>query len=77
MQRTIQNNFLDNNKQEAIDILLLSGYVGELGWKTRALLSTSDALGVCVCVCVSVCVSVCLSLRLSVPVSCTGIVVEI
>lgn len=44
VQRTIQNNFLDNNKQEAIDILLLSGYVGELGWKTRALLSTSDAL---------------------------------
>ena len=45
VQRTIKNNFLDSNKQEAIDILLLNSYVGELGWKTRALLSPLDALG--------------------------------
>ena len=46
MQRTIQNNFMDANKQEAIDMLLLSnGYTGELGQKARALLEPADALG--------------------------------
>ncbi|XP_071104406.1 synaptojanin-2-like [Haliotis cracherodii] len=38
--RTIQNNFLDNSKQEAIDILLLgSSLYGELADKARSLLS--------------------------------------
>lgn len=36
---------MDSSKQEAIDILLLNGYVGEIGLQTRALLSTSDLLG--------------------------------
>ena len=46
VQRTIQNNFMDANKQEAIDMLLLSnGYTGELGQKARALLEPADALG--------------------------------
>nr|XP_022328766.1 synaptojanin-1-like isoform X2 [Crassostrea virginica] len=39
--RTIQNNFLDNSKQEAIDVLLLGNTLrGELADKARALLST-------------------------------------
>ncbi|KAL4225388.1 Synaptojanin-1 [Mactra antiquata] len=39
--RTIQNNFLDNTKQEAIDILLLGSTLrGELADKARALLTT-------------------------------------
>ncbi|XP_061177920.1 synaptojanin-1-like [Saccostrea echinata] len=39
--RTIQNNFLDNSKQEAIDILLLGNTLrGELADKARALLTT-------------------------------------
>ncbi|XP_046576980.1 LOW QUALITY PROTEIN: synaptojanin-1-like, partial [Haliotis rubra] len=38
--RTIQNNFLDNSKQEAIDVLLLgSSLYGELADKARSLLS--------------------------------------
>ena len=38
--RTIQNNFLDANKQEAIDMLLLGGVARhELADKARALLS--------------------------------------
>lgn len=36
---------MDSSKQEAIDILLLNGYVGEIGLQTRALLSASDLLG--------------------------------
>ncbi|KAK3104004.1 hypothetical protein FSP39_023595 [Pinctada imbricata] len=39
--RTIQNNFLDNSKQEAIDILLIGNSLrGELADKARALLTT-------------------------------------
>ncbi|XP_052801700.1 synaptojanin-1-like [Mya arenaria] len=39
--RTIQNNFLDNNKQEAMDILLLGSTLrGELADRARALLTT-------------------------------------
>jgi len=39
--RTIQNNFLDNSKQEAMDILLLGSTLrGELADKARALLTT-------------------------------------
>ena len=39
--RTIQNNFLDNTKQEAMDILLLGSTLrGELADKARALLTT-------------------------------------
>lgn len=45
VQRTIKNNFLDASKQEAIDMLLLNGYMGELGWRTKALLSPMEALG--------------------------------
>ena len=41
--RTIQNNFMDSSKQEAIDILLLGNTLrGELSDKARALLSTSN-----------------------------------
>ncbi len=44
VQRTIRNNFMDSNKQEAIDMLLLGNvYSGDLGLKTRALLDQSDA----------------------------------
>ncbi len=44
VQRTIRNNFMDSNKQEAIDMLLLGNvYSGSLGQKTRALLDQSDA----------------------------------
>ena len=43
VQRTILNNFMDSNKQEAIDMLLLSNaYSGDLGQKSRALLDQSD-----------------------------------
>ena len=46
VQRTILNNFLDNTKQEAIDMLLHSNsYSGELGLKAKALLDATDALG--------------------------------
>lgn len=45
--RTIQNNFLDNSKQEAIDILLLgSSLYGELADKARSLLSPRCLHGV-------------------------------
>ncbi len=41
--RTIQNNFLDNSKQEAIDILLLGNALrSEMADKARALLSTKN-----------------------------------
>ena len=41
--RTIQNNFLDNSKQEAIDILLLGNALrSEMADKARALLSTHN-----------------------------------
>ena len=44
--RTIQNNFLDSSKQEAIDILLLgSSLRGDLADKTRALLETISLHG--------------------------------
>ena len=44
--RTIQNNFLDNSKQEAIDILLLGSTLrGELADKARALLTTQGMFG--------------------------------
>lgn len=44
VQRTILNNFMDGDKQEAIDMLLLGNvYSGDLGQKTRALLDQSDA----------------------------------
>ena len=46
VQRTILNNFMDNTKQEAIDMLLHSNsYSGELGLKAKALLDPTDALG--------------------------------
>lgn len=46
--RTIQNNFLDNSKQEAIDILLLGNTLrGELADKARALLTTRILHGGC------------------------------
>lgn len=46
MQRTFVSNFMDSAKQEAIDLLLVSNaYSGELGQRTRALLSAKDALG--------------------------------
>ncbi len=46
MHRTIVSNFMDSAKQEAIDMLLVSNaYSGELGQKSRALLSVKDALG--------------------------------
>ena len=39
MQRTIRSNFLDSNKQEAIDMLLLgNAYSGELGRHSKAFL---------------------------------------
>ncbi len=44
--RTIQNNFMDSSKQEAIDILLLGNTLrGDLADKARALLSTSNLHG--------------------------------
>ena len=44
--RAIQNNFLDNSKQGAIDKLLLSNsLIGELADKARALLSTKSLHG--------------------------------
>ena len=45
VQRTIVNNFMDSSKQEAIDLLLLNGYVGEIGIQTRNLLKPADLLG--------------------------------
>lgn len=43
VQRTIQSNFLDSNKQEAIDMLLLgTAYSGELGLHSKALLENLD-----------------------------------
>ena len=46
MQRTIRNNFLDSNKQEAIDMLLFNNaFSGELGQKTRAFLERADVFG--------------------------------
>ena len=45
IQRTIQNNFFDSSKQEAIELLLWSNvFNNELGHVTRALLSPDDAL---------------------------------
>jgi len=45
VQRTILNNFMDNTKQEAIDMLLVSNaYSGELGQRAKMLLEASDAL---------------------------------
>jgi len=45
IQRTIQNNFFDSSKQEAIELLLWSNvFNDELGHVTRALLSPDDAL---------------------------------
>lgn len=42
VRRTIQNNFQDGSKQEAIDMLLLGNtFVGELGERSRALLYSS------------------------------------
>ena len=43
--RTIQNNFLDINKQEAIDLLLLGSVRNEYTEKGRALLGLSDLHG--------------------------------
>ena len=41
--RTIQNNFMDSSKQEAIDILLLGNTLrSELTDKARALLTTNN-----------------------------------
>lgn len=45
VQRTIVNNFMDSSKQEAIDLLLLNGYAGEIGMLTRSLLKPADLLG--------------------------------
>ena len=44
--RTIQNNFLDSSKQEAIDVLLIGNTLrGELADKARALLTTRSLHG--------------------------------
>lgn len=44
--RTIQNNFLDSSKQEAIDVLLIGSTLrGELADKARSLLSTRSLHG--------------------------------
>lgn len=43
VSRTIQNNFMDSNKQEAIDLLLQgNAHDGYFGGKARALLPFSD-----------------------------------
>ncbi|XP_062512889.1 synaptojanin-1-like isoform X2 [Corticium candelabrum] len=43
VSRTIQNNFMDNTKQEAIDVLLQGNvYAGYPGWRSRALLPFSS-----------------------------------
>ncbi len=42
VKRAFVNNFLDGSKQEAIDILLLGNtFIGRIGERARALLSTS------------------------------------
>ena len=44
IQRTIQNNFFDSSKQEAIELLLWSNvFNDDLGHVTRALLTPGDA----------------------------------
>ena len=54
VQRTIRSNFMDSNKQEAIDMLLLgNAYSGELGLQCKAFLSKAELLSKCVCVCVA------------------------
>ena len=46
VQRTIQNNFLDKSKNEAIEMLLLcNARSGEIGQKAVALLDSADVLG--------------------------------
>ena len=46
VQRTIRNNFMDNTKQEAIDMLLFNNaFSGDLGQKARALLERADVFG--------------------------------
>uniref|UniRef100_A0A493TH74 SAC domain-containing protein n=1 Tax=Anas platyrhynchos platyrhynchos TaxID=8840 RepID=A0A493TH74_ANAPP len=46
--RTIQNNFFDSSKQEAIDVLLLGNTLNsDLADKARALLTTSSLRGMC------------------------------
>ena len=46
MTRTIQNNFFDSSKQEAIDILRLGSTLNsDLADKARALLTTSSLYG--------------------------------
>ena len=46
VQRTIRNNFMDNTKQEAIDMLLFNNaFSGELGQKARSFLERADAFG--------------------------------
>lgn len=48
MTRTIQNNFFDSSKQEAIDILRLGSTLNsDLADKARALLTTSSLYGNC------------------------------
>lgn len=48
MTRTIQNNFFDSSKQEAIDILRLGSTLNsDLADKARALLTTSSLYGKC------------------------------
>lgn len=49
--RTIQNNLLDNNKQEAIDILLLGSTLNsELADRARILLPSNMLHGILFCV---------------------------
>jgi hypothetical protein len=49
--RTIQNNLLDNNKQEAIDILLLGSTLNsELADRARILLPSNMLHGIPFCV---------------------------
>lgn len=46
MTRTIQNNFFDSSKQEAIDVLLLGNTLNsDLADKARALLTTGSLRG--------------------------------
>ncbi|NXA14828.1 SYNJ1 protein, partial [Sapayoa aenigma] len=54
--RTIQNNFFDSSKQEAIDVLLLGNTLNsDLADKARALLTTSSLRGIIVSCKVNVC----------------------
>lgn len=48
--RTIQNNFFDSSKQEAIDVLLLGNTLNsDLADKARALLTTGSLRGMHAC----------------------------